>query len=54
MEMQLVSIERLCEYVRRRTTDADAADAAIALPSAAGRVQQGLELRNVVVRCQQR
>ena len=49
--MQLVSIERLCEYVRRRSTMD--ADASIALPSAAS-VQQGLELRNVVVRCQQR
>jgi len=47
MEMQLVSIERLCEYVRRRSTMD--ADASIALPSAAS-VQQGLELRNVVVR----
>ena len=44
MEMQLVSIERLCEYERPQPTESR-------LPSSTSSAHVGLELRNVIVRC---
>ena len=44
MEMQLVSIERLCEYERPQPTETP-------LPGTLSTHVTGLELRNVIVRC---